>query len=316
MRRLIECVPNFSQGRDPARVDELVASMSGVPGACVIDRQSDFDHNRSVITLAGEPQAVAAAALRGVAKAAGLIDMTRHAGVHPRVGATDVLPFVPLAGVTLDECAELAWSVGREIWQRYHIPVYFYEAAALRPQCKNLEEIRRGQFEGLCEAAPRDPARAPDIGGPQLHPTAGAVIVGARKPLIALNVNLSTPDATIAKAIARAIRFSSGGLRHVKAIGVELKTRGRAQVSINLTDFEHTPLHRVFELVRIEAERRGCAIVETEIVGLASRKALEMAAAYFLRVDESRPPMTIEDRVATALDAETTDCISTRGTIP
>ena len=307
MRHLIECVPNFSEGRDPARIDALVAAMSGVPGAWVLDRQSDFDHHRCVITLAGEPEAVAAAALRGVDKAAELIDLTRHAGVHPRIGAADVLPFVPLEGVTMEECVALAHRVGREIWQRYRIPVYFYEAVATRPGRANLEEVRRGQFERLREEVTCDPARAPDIGEPRLHPTAGAIAVGARKLLIAYNINLSTPDASVADEIARAIRFSSGGLRHVKAIGVELKARGLAQVSINLTDFEQTPVHRVFEMVRREAERRGCSIVSSEIVGLVPRKALEMAAGYFLRMDESGPLPVLEDKLAAALNLDTLD---------
>jgi len=312
MRRLIECVPNFSEGRDPARIDALVAAMSAISGAAVLDRHSDFDHHRSVITLAGAPEAVAAAAVRGIGKAAELIDLGSHAGAHPRMGAIDVLPFVPLEGVTMEECVALAHRVGREIWERYAIPIYFYEAAAIRPDRRNLEDIRRGQFEGLREEAVRNPDRAPDIGGPQLHPTAGAIAVGARKMLIAYNILLSTPDASIAKQIARAIRYSSGGLRHVKAIGLELKTRGRAQVSINLTDFEETPLHRVFEMVRLEAERHGCTIVGTEIVGLAPRKALEMAAAYFLRLEREAP--TIEDRLAAALDAQALAGISLKET--
>jgi glutamate formiminotransferase len=310
MRRLIECVPNFSEGRDPARIDALVAAMSGIPGAWILDRQSDFDHHRSVITLAGEPEAVAAAVLQGVGKAAELIDMTRHSGAHPRIGATDVVPFVPVEGVTLEECTALARSVGLEIWRRYAIPVYFYEAAATRPDRADLENIRRGQWERLRDAAGRDPASVPDVGGPQPHPTAGAVAVGARKFLIAYNIQLSTADATVAGKIARAIRFSSGGLRNVKAIGVELKMRGQAQVSINLTDFEQTPLHRVFEMVGREAERHGCTIVSSEIVGLVPRKALEMAAAYFLRLDPSGPVPVFEDRLAKAIgDTQAADGI-------
>ena len=258
MNRLIECVPNFSEGRDLAKVDAIVDAMSGVPGAWVLDRTSDADHNRSVITLAGEPEAVAEAAIRGVGKAAELIDMTRQTGAHPRIGATDVIPFVPLEGVSMEECVALARRVGQEIWERYRIPVYFYEAAATRPERVNLENVRKGQFEGLREDALRDPDRSPDIGEPRLHPTAGATAVGVRKILIAYNIYLNTSDVSVAKEIARAIRFSSGGLRHVKAIGVEMKSRGLAQVSINLTDFEQTPLHRVFEMVKREAERRGC----------------------------------------------------------
>jgi len=313
LTRLVECVPNFSEGRDPARIDALVAAMSDIPGAAVLDRHSDFDHNRTVITLAGEPDAVAEAALRGVGKAAELIDLRTHSGAHPRIGATDVVPVVPLEGVTMEDCAALARRIGGEIWDRYRIPVYFYEAAATRPERRNLESIRRGQFEGLCREAPRNPDRAPDLGGPQLHPTAGAVAVGARKVLIAYNINLGTSDVAIAREIARAVRFSSGGLRYVKAMGVELKSRGLTQVSMNLTDFEQTPIHRVFEMVRREAERHGCAIVGSEIVGLVPRKALEMAADFFLRLETSSSRQVLENRLATAVDTDALDRISTTG---
>ena len=253
MKRLIECVPNFSEGRDASKVDALVAAMSGVPGVFVLDREMDADHNRCVITLAGEPDAVAEAALLGVGKALELINLTQHTGAHPRVGATDVVPFIPVEGVTLEDCVALARRVGNEIWQRYRIPVYFYEAAATRPDRTNLENIRRGQFEGLREELEHNRDRHPDVGEPKLHPTAGATVVGARKFLIAYNINLNTPDVSIAKKIAKAIRFSSGGLRYVKAMGVELKARNLAQVSINLTDFEQTPMHRVYEMVKREA---------------------------------------------------------------
>ncbi len=301
MKRLIECVPNFSEGRDQARVDALVGAMSGVAGVYVLDREMDADHNRSVITLAGEPEPVAEAALRGVGKAAELIDLTRHTGAHPRVGACDVLPFVPVEGVTIDDCVALAKRVGREIWERYRIPVYFYEAAATRPDRTNLENIRKGQFEGLREEVLSNPDRTPDVGEPRLHPTAGATVVGARKFLIAYNINLNTPDVSIANKIARAIRFSSGGLRYVKAMGVDLKARGLAQVSINLTDFEQTPIHRVFEIVKREAARYGCAIVGSEIVGLVPKKALEMTAEFYLQLENFSPAQVLENRLAAAL---------------
>jgi len=301
MKRLIECVPNFSEGRDPAKVDALVEAMRAVGGVYVLDREMDADHNRSVITLAGEPEAVAEAALCGVGKAAELIDLTRHTGAHPRVGSTDVLPFVPVEGVTLEDCVVWAKKVGREIWERYRIPVYFYEAAATRPERTNLENIRKGQFEGLREEVLTNPDRAPDIGEPRLHPTAGATVVGARKFLIAYNINLNTPEVSIANTIAKAIRFSSGGLRHVKAMGVDLKARGLAQVSINLTDFEQTPMHRVFAMVKREAERYGCAIVGSEIVGLVPKKALEMAADFYLQLENFSPAQVLENRVAAAL---------------
>jgi glutamate formiminotransferase/formiminotetrahydrofolate cyclodeaminase len=302
MKRLIECVPNFSEGRDASKVDALVDVMSGVPGVFVLDRESDADHNRSVVTLAGEPYSVAEAVLRGIGKATELIDLTRHAGAHPRIGATDVVPFIPIEGCTIEDCVALARRVGREIWEQYRIPVYFYESAATRPDRVNLENIRKGQFEGLREEALRDPDRAPDIGEPRLHPTAGAIAVGARKFLIAYNINLNTPDVSVAKKIAKAIRFSSGGLRYVKAMGVDLKGRGLAQVSINLTDFEQTPLHRVFEMVRCEAEYYGCAIVGSEIVGLIPRKALELTAEFYLQLENFTSAVVLEKRLASALE--------------
>ncbi len=301
MKRLIECVPNFSEGREPAKVDALVEAMGAVEGVTVLDREMDADHNRCVITLAGEPDAVAEAALRGVGKALELIDLTRHAGAHPRVGATDVLPFVPIEGVEIEDCVALARKVGREIWERYRIPVYFYEAAATRPERVNLENIRKGQFEGLREEVLSNPDRAPDVGEPWLHPTAGATVVGARKFLIAYNINLNTPDIEIAKKIAKAVRFSSGGLRFAKAMGVDLKARGLAQVSINLTDFEQTPIHRVFEMVKREAQRYGCAIVGSEIVGLVPKKAIEMAADFYLQLENFSPAQVLENRLAAAL---------------
>jgi glutamate formiminotransferase / formiminotetrahydrofolate cyclodeaminase len=301
MNRLIECVPNFSEGRDLSKIDAIVAAMSGVANARVLDRTSDSDHNRTVVTLAGEPEAVAEAAIRGVGKAGELIDLTKQSGVHPRIGATDVLPFVPLEGVSVEECVALVRNVAREIWERYRIPVYFYEAAATRPERVNLEDVRRGQFEGLREDALHDPDRSPDVGEPRLHPTAGAIAVGVRKLLIAFNIHLNTGDVTIAKSIARAIRFSSGGLRHVKAIGVSLRSRGIAQVSINLTDFEQTPLHRVFEMARREAERHGCKVIGSEIIGLVPRKAIELSAEYYLQLENFSPARILENRLAAAM---------------
>lgn len=301
LNRLVECVPNFSEGRDAAKVDALVAAMSAVPGVHVLDREMDADHNRSVITLAGQPEAVAEAALKGVGKALELIDLTTHTGAHPRIGATDVIPFVPVEGVTLEDCVALARQTGREIWQRYRIPVFFYEAAATRPDRTNLENIRKGQFEGLRDEIKTNPDRMPDFGDPKVHPSAGAIAVGARKFLIAYNVNLDTSDVSIAAKIAKAIRFSSGGLRYVKAMGVDLKARHIAQVSINLTDFEQTPMHRVFEMVKREAERYGVKPVGSEIVGLVPKKALEMAADFFLLLENFSSQQVLENRLAAAL---------------
>ncbi len=298
MNRLIECVPNFSEGRDLAKVDAIVQAMSGVAGAWVLDRTSDADHNRSVVTLAGNPEAVAEAAIRGAGKAAELLDMTRHKGVHPRIGATDVIPFVPLNNVSMQECVALAQHVGRELWERYRIPVYFYEAAATRPERVNLENIRKGQFEGLREDALCNPDRSPDIGEPRLHGTAGATAVGARKVLIAYNIYLNTSNVSVAKEIAREIRSSSGGLPNVKAMGVEMKSRGLAQVSINLTDFEETPLHFVFEAVKQEAEQRGCAVVGSEIIGLVPLKAVELSSGIDLQLENFSPDRVLENRLA------------------
>jgi glutamate formiminotransferase len=303
MNRLIECVPNFSEGRDLKKVDAIVAAMSGVPEAWILDRSSDADHNRSVVTLAGEPGAVAEAALRGAGKAAELIDLTQQRGVHPRMGATDVIPFVPLEGVAMEECAALARRAGQELWRRYHIPVYFYEAAATRPERINLENVRKGQFEGLREEATRDSARAPDIGGPGLHPTAGATAVGARKILIAYNIYVSTSDVSIAKEIARAIRSSGGGLPCVKAMGVAIESRALAQVSMNLTDFETTPLHKVFDAVETEAGRRGCKIIGSEIVGLVPRRAMEASSGHDLGLENFLPDRILENRLAAVVNA-------------
>ncbi len=301
MKRLIECVPNFSEGRDPAKVDAIVHAMSAVPGVYVLDREMDADHNRCVITLAGEPEAVGEAAILGAGTATDLIDMTEHTGAHPRVGATDVVPFIPIEGVTLEDCVSLARRVGNEIWKRYRVPIFFYEAAATRPDRVNLENVRKGQFEGLREELKKNHDRQPDIGEPKLHPTAGVTVVGARKFLIAYNVNLNTADVSVANKIAKAIRFSSGGLRYVKSMGVELKARNLAQVSINLTDYEQTPMHRVYEMVKREAQRYGAVPVGSEIVGLVPKKALEMAADYFLQLETFSPAQVFENKLEAAL---------------
>src|ERR1700723_231559 len=287
MKRLVESVPNFSEGRDMAKVDAIIAAMREVPGVYLLDRESDADHNRSVVTIAGEPDAVAEAALRGVGKAAELIDLTKHSGAHPRMGATDVVPFIPIEGVSIEDCVALAKKVGREIWERYHIPVYFYEAAAQRPERSNLENIRKGQFEGLLTEVPTNPDRAPDI--------------GARKFLVAYNINLNTPDLEIAKKIGKNIRFSNGGLRYVKAMGVDLRARNLAQVSINMTDFEQTPLHRVFEMVKREAERYGVSIVGSEIVGLIPKRAIELTADFYLQLENFSPAQVFENRIEASL---------------
>jgi glutamate formiminotransferase len=298
MNRIVECVPNFSEGRRPEVVDAIVAAITSVPQVYLLDREMDKDHNRAVITIAGPPESIGTAALRGVEVATRLIDLTKHTGEHPRIGATDVVPFVPISGVTLDECVQVARQVGNEIAQRFKIPVYLYEAAATRPERTNLENIRRGQFEGLRDEIETSPERKPDFGDAKIHPTAGAVVIGARKPLIAYNINLNTPDITIAKQIAKRIRFSSGGFPCVKAMGVLLKERNLAQVSMNLTDFETTSVEVVFDAVRREAATSGVEIVGSEIVGLIPQKALNQVAAACLRVENYTPSMILENRLA------------------
>jgi glutamate formiminotransferase len=292
---LVECVPNFSEGRDAAKVDAIVEAMK-LPGVYVLDREMDADHNRSVITLAGEREAIQEAAIRGVGKAAELIDLNQHQGAHPRLGAADVVPFIPIEGVTLEDCVAMAHHVGAEIWRRYQVPVYLYEAAAVTPERQNLETIRRGQFEGIREEIATNPARKPDFGEARLHPTAGAVVVGARKFLIAYNIYLNTPDVSIAKSIAKTVRFSSGGMPFVKASG--FLVRGQAQVSMNLTDFEQTPLHRVFEAVKREAERYGVLPVSSEIIGLIPKRAIEQAADWFLQLEKFDSSLILENRLA------------------
>jgi len=292
---LVESVPNFSEGRNKAVVDAIVDAMK-LPGVYLLDREMDSDHNRSVITLLGDRETIAEAVIRGVGKAAELIDLNHHQGAHPRIGATDVVPFIPIEGVTIEDCVAIARQVGAEIWKRHHIPVYLYESAATVPERQNLEDIRRGQFEGLREEVTRNPARKPDFGDPKLHAAAGATVVGARKALIAYNVFLNTSDVAVARKIAKAIRFSSGGLRYVKAAGFEV--RGLAQVSMNLTDFEQTPVARVFEFVKREAARYGVLPLSSEIVGLIPKKALEQAAEWFLQIENFDSSMILENRLA------------------
>jgi glutamate formiminotransferase / formiminotetrahydrofolate cyclodeaminase len=299
---LVECVPNFSEGRDAAKVDAIVEAMK-IPGVYLLDREMDSDHNRCVITLVGEREAIQEAAIRGVGKAAELIDLTTHQGAHPRMGASDVIPFIPIDGVTLEDCVAMAKHVGAEIWKRFQIPVYLYEAAAATPERQNLENIRRGQFEAIRDEIATNPARKPDIGDPRCHPTAGATVVGARKALIAYNIFLNTADVYVAKQIAKAVRASSGGFRFVKGAG--FLVRGMAQVSMNLTDFEQTPIHRVFEFVKREAARYGVAPVSSEIVGLIPKKALEQAAEWFLQVENFDSSLILENRLASIMGGKT-----------
>ena len=299
---LVECVPNFSEGRDAGKVDAIVDAMK-IPGVYLLDREMDSDHNRCVITLVGEREAIQEAAIRGVGKAEELIDLTQHHGAHPRMGAADVIPLIPIDGVTLEDCVAMARHVGAEIWKRFQIPVYLYEAAATTPERQKLENVRRGQFEGIRDEIATNPARMPDFGEPRVHPTAGATVVGARKFLIAYNVFLNTPDVDIARKIAKAVRFSSGGLRFVKAAG--FLVRGMAQVSMNLTDFEQTPIHRVFDFVKREAARYGILPVSSEIVGLIPKLALEQAAEWYLQVENFDSSLILENRLAAVMGGKT-----------
>ena len=302
MKQIVECVPNFSEGRDPQVIDQLVAAITTVRGVFVLDREMDSDHHRSVITYAGEPHACVEAAVRVAAKAAELIDLTQHHGAHPRMGALDVLPFVPIKGVTMDDCVQLAHRAGERIARELKIPVFLYERAATKPQRANLADIRRGEFEGLRREIEINPARQPDFGDPLLHPTAGAVAVGARPALIAYNINLGTGDLEIAKRIARAVRGSSGGLQFVKALGLALKERGLVQVSMNLVNHEATPLFRAFELVKLEAARYGVAIVGSAIIGLVPQAALTACADHYLRFENFGDDLVLENRLQAALE--------------
>ena len=295
---LVECVPNFSEGRDKAKVDAILDAMK-MDGVFLLDREMDSDHNRCVITLVGEREAIQEAVILGVGKASELIDLNVHQGAHPRMGAADVVPFIPIEGVSIEDCVTMARHVGEQIWKRFQIPVYLYEAAATSPERQNLENIRRGQFEGIRADIATNPARKPDFGDPRVHPSAGATVVGARKALIAYNVFLNTPDVDIAKKIAKAVRFSTGGMRFVKGAG--FLVRGLAQVSMNLTDFEQTPIARVFELVKREAERYGVVPVSSEIVGLIPKKALEQAAEWFLQVENFDSSLILENRLAAVM---------------
>ncbi len=297
MNRIVECVPNFSEGRRREVVDALVQSFADVPGVVFLDAEMDADHHRSVVTFAGEPDAVVEAAVRAVRRASELIDLNHHAGQHPRMGATDVVPFVPVEGVTLEDCAELARRCARRIGEELGIPAFLYEAAASRPGRVSLADVRRGQFEGLRDAIGNDPDRAPDFGPAKIHPTAGATAVGARRFLVAFNANLNTPDVRVAKAIAAAVREQSGGLRNVRALGFSIEDGRRAQVSMNLVDTAATPIHRVLHVVRAEAARHGAAISGCEVVGLIPQAAMLDAAEAALQLEDFRRDQVLELRL-------------------
>ncbi len=298
--KLVECVPNVSEGRDKEAIAAMAEAISSIPRVRLLDVQSDPDHNRSVFTFVGEPEGVAAAVYRLFEAALPRIDLRVHRGQHPRMGAVDVVPFVPVRGVTMADCVALAKSVGKEIWERFRVPVYLYAEAAIRPERQDLSEIRKGEFEGFFQKI-KDPKWAPDFGEPTVHPKAGVTAVGAREFLVAFNVNLGTSDLRIAQEIAKAVRFSSGGLRYVKALGMELKERGIVQVSMNLTNFRKTPLPRVLELVRREAQRFGVPVIGTEIVGLIPEEALVQVAEYYLQLERFSGEQILERRLERVL---------------
>jgi len=294
--KLIECVPNFSEGRRAEVVQEIVGAITAVQGIRVLDRSSDASHNRSVITFVGDPMAVKKAAFTAAQKAAELIDMEQHRGEHPRMGATDVIPLIPVSGVSMEDCIALARELGREIGEKLQIPVYLYEEAAALPERKNLAAVRRGEYEGLKKAIEK-PHRHPDFGPLRLHPTAGATAVGARPPLIAYNINLDSSDVNIARKIARSIRGSNGGYPSIKALGVLIKESNRAQVTINVCNYRHVPLSRIFETVKSEAARYGVGVSGSEVIGLLPMEALLDAAAFYLRLQDFHPGQVLEKRL-------------------
>lgn len=301
MKKIVECVPNFSEGRRKEVVDAIVAALTRHPGVALLDSEMDAAHNRCVISIAGEPKAVARGVIEAAGKAAELIDLRQHRGEHPRMGATDVVPFIPISGMNIEDCVRLSLEVAEAIASRYQIPVYLYEQSARVPARQDLAYVRRGEFEGIREEIRTNPERQPDFGPAEIHPTAGATAVGARFPLIAYNIYLNTPDVKVAQAVARAIRFSSGGLRYVKALGFEIKERHQTQVSMNLTNFEGTPVFRVFDLVAREAGRFGVSVVSSEIVGLVPQKALNACSDYYLRLENFSENQILENRLMNAL---------------
>lgn len=294
MQKVIECIPNFSEGRDKKKINKILKAITDVPGILLLDVESDIAHNRSVITFAGKPEAVMEAAFQAAKTAAQIIDLNRHKGEHPRIGATDVIPIVPISGITMEECVRLAQKLGEKIGNELKIPVYLYEKAATRSANKNLANIRKGEYEGLKKEIEKNPERAPDF-GPKFLGKAGATAVGAREPLIAYNVNLDTQNIEIAKAIAKKIREKDGGFKNVKALGFELKDRGITQVSMNLTNYKITPPHIVFDAIKKEAKARNTKIIESEIIGLIPKKALIKGAKHYLKIMKFKNDQVLEN---------------------
>ena len=294
--RIIECVPNFSEGRDLQKIDKIVAPFRGKQGVKLLDYSNDEDHNRLVVTVVGEPEPLRDAVLEAIGVAVELIDLNHHQGQHPRMGAVDVVPFIPIRNVTMEEAVALSKEVGKEVAKRYNLPVFLYEKSASAPHRENLAAVRKGEFEGMAEKI-KQPEWHPDFGLAERHPTAGTVAIGARMPLVAYNINLNTPSLEIAHDIAKKIRFIGGGLRYCKAMGVELKDRGITQVSINMTDYTRTALYRAFELVRVEARRYGVSIVGSEIIGLVPMEALIDTASYYLGLENFSMEQVLEARM-------------------
>lgn len=296
MNKIMECVPNFSEGRDLQKIDKIVAPFRGKQGVKLLDYSNDEDHNRLVVTVVGEPEPLRDAVLEAIGVAVELIDLNHHQGQHPRMGAVDVVPFIPIRNVTMEEAVALSKEVGKEVAKRYNLPVFLYEKSASAPHRENLAAVRKGEFEGMTEKI-KQPEWHPDFGLAERHPTAGTVAIGARMPLVAYNINLNTPSLEIAHDIAKKIRFIGGGLRYCKAMGVELKDRGITQVSINMTDYTRTSLYRAFELVRVEARRYGVSIVGSEIIGLVPMEALIDTASYYLGLENFSMEQVLEARM-------------------
>lgn len=298
--RLVECVPNISEGQVREKIEAIADEVRKIAEVYLLDVDPDPDHNRTVITFVGPAEAVAEAVIKLVGKAIALIDLNKHRGEHPRMGAVDVIPFVPIKNITMQECVELSKQVAQQIWEHFRVPVYLYEEAASRPERRNLANIRKGEFEGFSNKI-KEAEWAPDFGERVIHPTAGVTAVGARMSLIAFNVNLGTDNLEIAKKIARSVRYSDGGLRYVKALAFELKERGIMQVSMNMINYQKTPLHQAFELIKREATRYGVPVIGSEVVGLVPQEALNMAAEYYLQLENFRPEIILEERIAQAM---------------
>ncbi|MGD8764966.1 MAG: glutamate formimidoyltransferase [Desulfobacteraceae bacterium] len=296
MKKILECVPNFSEGRDLKKIEKIIEPFKGSGGVKLLDYQTDEDHNRSVVTVVGEPQPLKTAVIESMGVAIDVIDMRAHKGQHPRMGAVDVVPFIPLKEITMDEAIEISRETAQKVADTYSLPIFLYEKSATKPERQNLAAIRKGQFEGMPEKI-KQPQWAPDFGPAQIHPTAGVTAIGARMPLVAFNVNLNTRHIEIANQIAKKVRHISGGLRYCKGIGIELRDRGIVQVSLNMTDYTQTALYRVFELIRIEAQRYGVNVIGSEIIGLVPMEALVDCASHYLGLEDFSMEQVLEARI-------------------